>query len=51
MQERGLPVLMKPLAIRLGYQKTLAKSLVMSLSKRPANRNIAGMARSLYDRI
>ena len=32
----AIPVLMELLAIRLGYQKTIAKSLVMSLSKRPA---------------
>jgi hypothetical protein len=42
-----MPVLMKLLAIRLGYQKTIAKSLVMSLLKRPANNWLSrGMARS-----
>ena len=41
-----MPVLMELLAIRLGYQKTIAKSLVMSLSKRPVGiSNIAGSTR------
>jgi hypothetical protein len=44
-----VPVLMELLAIRLGYQKTIAKSLVMSLSKRPAGiSNIAGSTRKRY---
>ncbi len=37
-----MPVLMKLLAIRLGYQKTTAKSLVMSLSKWPAIEDVFG---------
>jgi hypothetical protein len=44
-----VPALMELLAIRLGYQKTIAKSLVMSLSKRPAGiSNIAGSTRKRY---
>jgi hypothetical protein len=42
---------MKLPAIRPGYQKTLAKSLVMSLSKRPAIKRLAGMARSCTGKI